>query len=483
MDATGRYALLKLTPNASGSADITLRATDNAALPDDPTILFVEDTFHIVVAPVPDKPIAQADVYAATEDTTLTVDVANSVLLNDFDVDIDVIDQLSAVRVANPLHGTVTLNADGSFVYIPEADYCGADTFTYTILDDNAVTTARLSLPGVVTINITCVVDVNQEVILIVPLNNANLHDNNNVFFDWEDYAGAASYQIQISQSASFPPIASSLPIRRFSLLVPPAPIFNVSMTVVASNYTRTVPAGTVLNWRVRARKVSGAYSLWSEMRTLNTATPPSAPRLLAPVSKSMTYDYTPLLDWSQSAAAVNTVFDRYQIQVDNNADFLSNEINVDVPGILNHSFTPLTDLNSNSTYYWRVRSLNAAGDYSNWSSVFSFRTSMLMPVLLDPTAVETVASLRPVFDWSDVPGATKYAILIYRNVKTSVPFYIGSGLFGNTGIIVNVTTLDSTSNYTPLRYLPAKTTLFWRVKALGPNPSTWSIIESFITP
>ena len=40
-------------------------------------------------------------------------------------------DQLTAVQVAGPTHGDLTLNADGSFTYTPTAGFHGSDSFTY----------------------------------------------------------------------------------------------------------------------------------------------------------------------------------------------------------------------------------------------------------------------------------------------------------------------------------------------------------------
>src|SRR5690606_5128469 len=42
---------------------------------------------------------------------------------------------LSATLITSPLYGTVTLNADGSFVYEPFANYFGTDSFTYQAFD------------------------------------------------------------------------------------------------------------------------------------------------------------------------------------------------------------------------------------------------------------------------------------------------------------------------------------------------------------
>ena len=66
---------------------------------------------------------------------------APGVLDNDSDPDDD---PLSPVRVSGPSHGTLTLNANGSFIYTPAADYHGTDSFTYRAndgtLDSNEAT-------------------------------------------------------------------------------------------------------------------------------------------------------------------------------------------------------------------------------------------------------------------------------------------------------------------------------------------------------
>jgi VCBS repeat-containing protein len=52
------------------------------------------------------------------------------------------------VVVAVPSHGTVIINADGSFSYTPTANYYGADSFTYKISDgvvDSNVSTVSLT--------------------------------------------------------------------------------------------------------------------------------------------------------------------------------------------------------------------------------------------------------------------------------------------------------------------------------------------------
>ena len=62
------------------------------------------------------------------------------VLANDTDVDGDA---LTASLVTQPAHGTLSLNADGSFTYTPDANYNGADTFTYAANDGTADSAPR----------------------------------------------------------------------------------------------------------------------------------------------------------------------------------------------------------------------------------------------------------------------------------------------------------------------------------------------------
>jgi VCBS repeat-containing protein len=45
---------------------------------------------------------------------------------------------LTAAKVTNPAHGTVTVNANGSFAYTPAANYNGPDSFTYRVNDGSA---------------------------------------------------------------------------------------------------------------------------------------------------------------------------------------------------------------------------------------------------------------------------------------------------------------------------------------------------------
>ncbi len=75
----------------------------------------------------PACPTAMDDVYSALNDTTLAVAATEGVLANDNGAEITIL------SYTQPGNGTVSLNADGSFTYEPNAGYCGMDSFSYKI--------------------------------------------------------------------------------------------------------------------------------------------------------------------------------------------------------------------------------------------------------------------------------------------------------------------------------------------------------------
>src|SRR5262249_23778091 len=130
--------------NANGSFTYTPQANYNGtdsfqyAAYDGTSFSFIR-TVTLVVTGVNDAPTAGNDSYTTAEDTPLTV-ATPGLLGNDADVEGTA---LRAVLVAGPVHGTLTLNNNGSFLYTPDANYNGTDSFTYKAndgsLDSNVV--------------------------------------------------------------------------------------------------------------------------------------------------------------------------------------------------------------------------------------------------------------------------------------------------------------------------------------------------------
>ena len=136
LPAVSTGGTLSYTPaaDASGTATITLNAKDDGGVANGGIDVSPSQTFTITVDAVNDAPVAVDDDYATDEDNLLSV-AAPGVLGNDTDIDGG---PLTAVLVAGPSNGLVTLNADGSFDYTPNLNFNGTDSFTYRAFDGSA---------------------------------------------------------------------------------------------------------------------------------------------------------------------------------------------------------------------------------------------------------------------------------------------------------------------------------------------------------
>jgi len=97
------------------------------------------------ISVVNSAPVASDDSYNVLHDAQLNIS-APGVLSNDSDGDGD---SLSVVKDTDPPDGTVFLNADGSFTYIPDPGFVGVDTFTYHAndgTDDSNIATVTINV-------------------------------------------------------------------------------------------------------------------------------------------------------------------------------------------------------------------------------------------------------------------------------------------------------------------------------------------------
>ena len=95
-----------------------------------PLSVSAETTVTIAVNPANDTPVARPDAYTIDEDNELIAGAAAGVLANDTDDGPHI-----AVLVGGPNNGTLTLEDSGAFMYEPDADFNGTDTFTYYVTD------------------------------------------------------------------------------------------------------------------------------------------------------------------------------------------------------------------------------------------------------------------------------------------------------------------------------------------------------------
>ncbi|MDP4203710.1 MAG: Ig-like domain-containing protein, partial [Bacteroidota bacterium] len=101
-------------------------------------------TVTLSVTPVNDAPVANDDSKTTPEDTP----VSGKVTATDVDGD-----ALTFTKGSDPAHGTVVVNADGSYIYTPNKNYNGDDSFTVTVSDGNGGTATATVKVVVVPVN------------------------------------------------------------------------------------------------------------------------------------------------------------------------------------------------------------------------------------------------------------------------------------------------------------------------------------------
>src|SRR5207245_1479684 len=120
-------------------------------------------TVSITVTPANDPPVANNDSATGAEGGTVTLlaTTAASVLANDTDPDAN---PTPRTTVRDPAHGSVTLNADGTFSYSHDGSETASDSFTYKTCDNGTtgsppVADPKCSATATVSITVTPVND------------------------------------------------------------------------------------------------------------------------------------------------------------------------------------------------------------------------------------------------------------------------------------------------------------------------------------
>ncbi len=135
--------------------------------------------------------------------------------------------------------------------------------------------------------------------------------------------------------------------------------------------------------------KASDEVPNWSGLSNIIfVCDPPSAPTLVGP-SNGLTDLHQPLvLDWNNVNGAT-----QYEVQLDENSNFSSPEIQ----STGSNSYYTVTGLDLETTFFWRVRSINGCGS-GEWSVVWHFTTESFIVSAQDISASDDTvyASSRP---------------------------------------------------------------------------------------
>ena len=212
--------------------------------------------------------------------------------------------------------------------------------------------------------------------------------------------------------------------------------------------------------WRVRA-KVSKTITYWSDIYSFSTTQlKPDTVIAESPVDSTNDASIPVAFSWRQAYLA-----NSYQLQIsDSNGFSFFSDTSVTDTTIL------LSNFNSGTDYYWRIRSVNDSG-FSSWSVINNLNIGVggfEGPLLIFPdnNAVDLGEQLK--LTWETMKGADNYQLQIaYSN--DFVDIFIDTTEVMDEELLVQG--LENGMNY------------FWRVRATdSESASTWYEVYSFST-
>jgi VCBS repeat-containing protein len=147
MTISSSTGIISWMPETTGNFTVTVQAQNR--VPEGTTSLSLAtktDTFEIPIT-VSAVPKPAADSYQENEGGTLTVDAANGLLANDGS------SSFTATLVTAAAHGTLTLNANGSFEYIHDGSETLSDTFSYAVINGSVSSEAAAVTLTIASVN------------------------------------------------------------------------------------------------------------------------------------------------------------------------------------------------------------------------------------------------------------------------------------------------------------------------------------------
>ncbi|MFC1998767.1 PKD domain-containing protein [Chloroflexota bacterium] len=256
-----------------------------------------------------------------------------------------------------------------------------------------------------------------------------------------------------------------------------------ISIAVPAS----TLTVNTTYYWRMRHRDNGIDWSAWStetSFTTLNNA--PNQPSNALPSDEATGVSVTPTLsssafadsDTADTHAAsqwlITTTAGSYGSPLYDSGTDATNKISIAVPA---------STLDTNTTYYFKVRHQDNHGTWSAWSFETSFttlNTAPGQPTNSTPANAATSVSLTPTLSssaFADADAGDTHAASQWHITTTS-------GSYGSVVFDSGADTSNKTSIAIPAATLSYSTTYYWRVQYQDSHGtwSAWSAETSFTT-
>ena len=248
----------------------------------------------------------------------------------------------------------------------------------------------------------------------------------------WDKVAGAAKYEVYRARSKSGDYIKYS--------------------TVTGTSYTNIsyIENGNTYYYKVRALKSDGTAGAWSSVVSVTYKQTLPAPT----VTGGNDSQGRPTLKWKAVSGAAK--YEVYRAR-SKDGDYIKYSTQTST-GYTNSAY-----LTSGSTYYYKVRALDANGTAGPWSDVVAVTCRLGLPAPAVTGGNDSQG--RPTLKWNAVTGAAKYEVYRARS---------------RSGDYIKYSTVTGTS-YTNTSYIEDGNTYYYKVRALDANGTAgaWSSIVS----
>lgn len=453
--------------------DITNVSHEGTITPNAPTVNLNPDN-HITVAWAGAAPLEGEGtlLYLTIE----LVDVGNSVLewqevgffaqenatqievdMNPIDGSVGVYEQPGVPEPESPENGAVNISVDTTLIwkevenaYSYNIQVAVDAGFTDIIVDEQGIEDLFLEVEGLAYItehfwrvqsvnpvgisdwseqwSFTTMVDIPAPPVLISPA-DGETGVPTTVTLEWEESDYADTYHIQVAADENFDELTADS-----------GELTETTFELTGLDYD------TDYYWRVNAQNVTGT-SEWSEVWSFTTiVAAPDVPALVSPEDEGLNIPTTVTLEWEESDDA-----DVYHVQIATDNEFTAIVEEADSLTVLQYE---VSDLEHQTTYFWRVRAENVSG-LSDWSSIWSFTTIIAVPhqVELEHPADEVVIGTDTVtFSWfSGFPAVTNYTLEIAADAGFDDIIHTDEGV------------TDTTYKFTDVE---DETEYWWRVRA-----------------
>ena len=244
----------------------------------------------------------------------------------------------------------------------------------------------------------------------------------------WDKVAGAAKYEVYRSYSQNGN--------------------YSKYSTQTSTGYTNSsyLTSGSTYYYKVRALDANGTAGPWSDVVAVTCRLGLTAPS----VTGGNDSQGRPTLKWNAVNGAAKYEVYRARSQNGNYSKYSTQT---------STGYTNSTYLTSGSTYYYKVRALDANGTAGPWSDVVAVtcRLGLTAPSVTGGNDSQG----RPTLTWKAVTGAAKYEVYRARSMN---------------GDYIKYSTQTSTG-YTNSAYLTSGSTYYYKVRALDANGTAgpWS--------